>query len=615
MRINRTSETNSVFKEIKNFASSFDVSQNGSLSTDSLEVREKSKQQAFENPTKLKKDLSLNLNSRTPVSLSQNLINPADTDSRYKLPEPGNIPMTRVSRDNAYISGLAWDKSISEFSANLGSGQELIENVARIIDWIDYEPNTLKDNAFRRPINELWEGSSTHGECSDIHNIGSYLLNQNGIEAYTVQMGITTGPHNVLIFKNEDGNFDIMEYGKLYDVNASSPEEAMRKMQNDQLGTVYKYVIYTPTDDGFKVRSIGQGRAAAVFDQISSTPNLDFNRFVGGKLNDTGIYAGSDGFQINAPNGYKATAQIRNGELQNIGIGKFSTAEDGSTKGLSLVYEKPTGMAVGQYQYFKDDYKWLSAGIMYHNPLGKLKWDNEAGEYTQTRIPTLVPFFGGSYGGEKDLVKNESLRLAINGFIQGRVALPLIITEEGREIIGDAQNGNVPWLSGGQMMGFSQLKTGTGADLEFSPWKLGKGEISLSLGYKAKYEIVDPTMIYRDPTAFLSNTGTASLEYSSPIGENLNIDAKVSGQITDSKFTYEQNRIDGNISIKNNGNKWGAGVSASVAETGYAVGANGFYMFNEKVGLMGGLGYDSTASRIYTDGAGFNVGIGTIYRF
>lgn len=548
--------------------------------------------------------------NESPVRLDNNISDPANIDSKYQMPQ-GLIP---VSKNTGDISKLSWGKSIDDFSKNLGTGEELINNISAVADRIDYKPNTNSDNAFRRPVGEVWNGLSTHGECSDIHNIATYLLNQNGVEAYTVQMGRTTGPHNVTIFKNKDGLYDVMEYGKIYKSNANSPEDVMRKMQNDSLGTVYRYVIYKPTKDDFEVRSIGQGRASAVFDNFTSTPNLGFNTFAGGTLNTTGMYAGSDGFQLNAPSGFKLTSQIRNGEIQNIGIGKFDTNKDGVTSGFSLIHDKPTGMTVGQYQRNTDQYKWLSAGVMYHSPLSSTSTLSD-GTKGQINMPTLVPFFGGSYGGEKNLIKNENLRLSINGFIQGRVVLPFVMTEEGRNVTGHAQNGNIPFMDFGQVMGLAQLKTGTGANLDFTPWKVGNGQVQLGLGYKAKYEIVDPTMIYRDPTAFLSNTGTVSVKYDTPVGKDMNLSAKVTGQITDSKFIYEQNRVDANVTLKDNNDKWGLGVNGSVTETGFSAGANGFYMFDKKTGIMGGANYDSTSSYTNPQGTGFNLGAGVIHKF
>jgi hypothetical protein len=553
----------------------------------------------------------------SPVQLGNNIVNPADIDSRYQLNGPA--PTIRNTGDGSKIK---WDKPLDEIGNNLGSGDEYINNISKLIDDIDYKPNTVSDNAFRRPVGEVWQGKDTHGECSDIHNIATYLLNQKGIEAYTVQMGRASGFHNVTIFKDTDGTYDIMEYGKIHKTSASSPEDAMRKFQNDAVGEMYRYVIYTPSKDGFKVRSIGQNRATAVFDKFTSTPNLDFNTFVGGKLNDGGLYVGSDGIQMNGPEGIKFTSQMHNGKIDNAGLGKYWTNKDGVTSGVSLMHDVPTNMTVAQYQRFKDDYKWVSAGVMYHSPISPVaKLEN--GELGQVNMPTLAPFVGGSYGGEKDLVKNDALRLSINGFIQGRVALPFVLTEEGRQITNHSQNGNASFMDFGQALGFYQLKAGTGANLDFTPWKVGDGQVQMSLGYKAKYDIVDPTLIYSDPGAYFSNTGTASIKYTTPVGKDLKLTANVAAQITDSKFVYEQNRLDGAITLKQKDDKWGIGVTGAVAQKGFAadadrgfaVGANGFYMFNEKVGLMGGVGYDSTASQLNSHGTGFNVGVGTIYKF
>lgn len=546
----------------------------------------------------------------SPVKLDNNIQDPANIDARYQMPE-GLLPMSKTTADP---NKLPWDKSLDEFAKNLGTGDDLINNVSAVADKIDYKPNTNADNAFRRPVGGVWDGLKTHGECSDIHNIATYLLNQNGVEAYTVQIGRTSGPHNVTIFKDKEGKYDIMEYGKVYQANGESPEDAMRKIQNDRLGTVYRYVIYKPTKDDFEVRSIGQGREAAVFDNFTSTPNLGFNHFAGGTLNTTGMYAGSDGIQLNAPGGFKLTSQMRNGELQNIGIGKFDTNKDGVTSGFSVIHDKPSNMTVGQYQRFTDQYKWLSAGVMYHSPLSSVSTLSN-GEKGQVNMPTLIPFFGGSYGGEKNLIKNENLRLSVNGFIQGRIVLPFLMTEEGRKITEHAQNGNVPFMDFGQVLGMAQLKTGTGANLEFSPWKVGNGQLQLGLGYKAKYEVVDPTLIYRDPTAFLSNTGTIGLKYDTPVGKDMNLSARLTGQITDSKFVYEQNRVDASVMLKNNNDKWGVGLNGAATQTGFSAGANGFYMFNDKTGLMGGVNYDSTSSYTNPNGTGLNIGGGIIQKF
>lgn len=96
------------------------------------------------------------------------------------------------------------------------------------------------------------------GVCRDTHQLGAYLLSQNGYDA--VQMGYVSArtSHSITVYKEPNGKgYGIVEYDKVYSAEkikdmmggryASSPEEALNALNMGTATTIYKW---TPPKEG-----------------------------------------------------------------------------------------------------------------------------------------------------------------------------------------------------------------------------------------------------------------------------------------------------------------------------------------------------------------------------
>lgn len=526
-----------------------------------------------------------------PVDSSEP-VNLRHFEARYHLPTRGEIPKAKTP---STIS-INWQKPLSEVTTDMGSGQDLIENVSKLMNDMDYEANSNKDNFVRRPVEEVWKDLNAdglpHGECSDIHNIGTYILNQNGIDAYSVQMFRAKGPHNVTIYQDPTtGKYNILEYGKMYTTNADSPEDAMRKFQNDAVGTIYKYVLYKPTNDGkdFQVRSIGKGREAALLDKWTESPNMDW---------------GIEGL----PNGIRLNMEQMDGKVQNMRLGYVHTNAEGRTVSADLSHDKISGMTVGKFGMHWDRYNWFSTGVVYHEPTMNNPFSKELED-----MPTLLPFFGGSVGADIKLAENDALKVSLNPYLKGRLAPAFVMTEEGRKVTEKAQNGNAAVFDAGQAVGFSDLTPGADVNISFKPWEVGEGSLKLDVGVRSRYDLLaDPTMIVKAPTAFWTNTADASLKYQQDIGKGVTLSASVGGQVTDSLWQGEQNQVNAEVGLRKK-QAWGVSITGAVGEEGFSTGVKGFHMITKDVGVTGYVSYDSMPSR-YGQGPGISAGTGLIVK-
>lgn len=135
------------------------------------------------------------------------------------------------------------------------------EKVAGLLGSIPYDKERGKNFGGNGPLgaktpeNTLTDYS---GVCRDIHQLGAYLLSQNGYEA--IQMGYVGAQtsHSITVYKPPGGKgYGIVEYGKVYSPEqiqkllggryASSPEEAVNALNFGTATAIYKW---TPPKQG-----------------------------------------------------------------------------------------------------------------------------------------------------------------------------------------------------------------------------------------------------------------------------------------------------------------------------------------------------------------------------
>lgn len=155
-------------------------------------------------------------------------------------------------QSEVYVSNIRLDDVAKQFNSP--------EKVASLLGSIDYNDKRGAGSdggplGTQKPEDTLKEYS---GVCRDTHQLGAYLLKQNGFDA--VQMGYVGArtSHSITMYKEPDGKgYGVIEYGKVYSPEkikemlggrfASSPEEALNALNLGTATTIYKW---TPPEKG-----------------------------------------------------------------------------------------------------------------------------------------------------------------------------------------------------------------------------------------------------------------------------------------------------------------------------------------------------------------------------
>lgn len=99
------------------------------------------------------------------------------------------------------------------------------------------------------------------GVCRDIHQVGAYLLSQNGYEAIQVGYVGARTSHSITVYKEPGGQgYGIVEYGKVYSPEkiksmlgryANSPEEAVNALNFGGATAIYKWTPPKVGEEGY----------------------------------------------------------------------------------------------------------------------------------------------------------------------------------------------------------------------------------------------------------------------------------------------------------------------------------------------------------------------------
>jgi hypothetical protein len=197
------------------------------------------------------------------------------TDFEQEIPEAENKVPAKLQPFNATYSSLgegdksqavkvenqATVKQPTGDPASISSTFNTPEKVAGLLGSIPYDKERGKplggDGPLgaKKPEDTLKDYS---GVCRDIHQLGAFLLAQNGYEA--IQMGYVGAQtsHSITIYKPPGGKgYGIVEYGKVYSPEtiqkllggryATSPEEAVNALNFGGATAIYKW---TPPKEG-----------------------------------------------------------------------------------------------------------------------------------------------------------------------------------------------------------------------------------------------------------------------------------------------------------------------------------------------------------------------------
>ena len=213
----------------------------------SFNVSEGSAQKTF--------NLSLDLNEKNTVSPKSEPKFEKFEASYSSLGEGNKEGVTQVKgQTNVAAPGT---KSLDEVSKEFNSP----EKVASLLGSIDYNDERGKPMGGGGPLGTQKPEDTLKqftGVCRDVHQLGAYMLKQNGYEA--VQMGYVGArtSHSITMYKDPKGEgYGVIEYGKVYSPEkikdmlggryANSPEEALNALNFGTATTIYKW---TPPEKG-----------------------------------------------------------------------------------------------------------------------------------------------------------------------------------------------------------------------------------------------------------------------------------------------------------------------------------------------------------------------------
>lgn len=184
-------------------------------------------------------------------------------DNKAKF-EKMDFSYSSLGEGNKNVSGVADQPGVSKPDAGLDDVAKTFntpEKVAQLLGSIDYDTERGKPMGGDGPLGtQKPEDTLTKftGVCRDIHQVGAYLLKQNGYDA--VQMGYVGArtSHSITMYKEPNGKgYGVVEYGKVYSPEkikdmlggryASSPEEALNALNFGTATTIYKW---TPPQKG-----------------------------------------------------------------------------------------------------------------------------------------------------------------------------------------------------------------------------------------------------------------------------------------------------------------------------------------------------------------------------
>jgi hypothetical protein len=73
------------------------------------------------------------------------------------------------------------------------------------------------------------------GICADLHLFGASVLAAHGYEAVDVQLMARTLAHDVIAYRERDGRWEVMQYGRIFRTDAGSAREAVLKVFPDAM--------------------------------------------------------------------------------------------------------------------------------------------------------------------------------------------------------------------------------------------------------------------------------------------------------------------------------------------------------------------------------------------
>lgn len=235
------------------------------LETLKKEVKTKDDQTVIDLLTKDSKSISFNTsegNAQTEYNL---FVDRDDEPKKDNLKfEKMDFGYSTLGEGNKDVKGVSGQPEISKPTMGIDDVAKTFntpEKIASLLGSVQYDTERGKPMGGDGPLGTQKPEDTLNqftGVCRDIHQVGAYLLKQNGYDA--VQMGYVGArtSHSITMYKEPNGKgYGVIEYGKVYSPEkvkemlggryANSPEEALNALNFGTATTIYKW---TPPQKG-----------------------------------------------------------------------------------------------------------------------------------------------------------------------------------------------------------------------------------------------------------------------------------------------------------------------------------------------------------------------------
>jgi hypothetical protein len=356
----------------------------------------------------------------------------------------------QVGRSRAHIG----DPSTFTFDT-LSQEVNTPDKVARFLDTLVYDDSRAGGGSGPAGAQSPRSTFETNlGVCRDMHQLGAYMLNQNGYEAVQMGYGSSRTLHAFLAYKGpQDQGYGAIEYGRNY-----SPEDIAKLLGRPATSPEEAILALRPEAKTLRTYSQPQADEVGHLERVFYTQG--FQRY-----HETLRPDFVSGIQYDQNNGIRAELAL--GDRFSVVAGN-QLASPGDPTGKDASY-----VTLGTR--FGSGHNWLTAGIGYQyrpnegaHTVGPNDWRNNPAHLLGLRSDfNLRPL-------ESDLGKNHTTYTNINGTLAGALAFNSIDESASGAVVREDKVGLDTSLS--SEMTFMQVNVSQHLD----------GKITDNLGYQSR---------------------------------------------------------------------------------------------------------------------------------
>jgi len=167
--------------------------------------------------------------------------------SRYDLKEYQEFPSQFFGKNQKEDMHGLKNKGFEETVAALDTPEKVASYLAQFFRYRTegkFIPQTSRET-FEKKM----------GDCDDQARFASFVLTQHGYEAYVLTYFGRRVAHGISVYKDHNGKWNSIEYGKIFYAQAENPEELITRIEPGML----RYILFKP-NDSYEVKSYVQSQ-------------------------------------------------------------------------------------------------------------------------------------------------------------------------------------------------------------------------------------------------------------------------------------------------------------------------------------------------------------------